>query len=121
MRTPPKFLYFDLGNVILPFDYMIAVRQMADVAGVPVQVVHEVVFDNGLETAYECGDVTTEQFYETFCQGTGAHPDFDALLVASSDMFQLNEAVADLILQLRRSRYRRPGACCRRCPGCRCG
>ena len=76
MSKPPKFLYFDLGNVVLPFDYLVAVRQMADVAGVPPAVIQEVVFDSGLEIAYERGEMTTEQFYETFCQRTGKRPDF---------------------------------------------
>ena len=106
MSKPPKFLYFDLGNVVLPFDYLVAVRQMADVAGVPPAVIQEVVFDSGLEIAYEQGDLTTEQFYEAFCQRIGKRPDLEALLVASSDMFQLNKAVADLILQLRNAGHR---------------
>ena len=106
MSKPPKFLYFDLGNVVLPFDFLVAVRQMADVAGVPPAVIQEVVFDSGLEIAYETGDLTTEQFYEAFCQRIGKRPDLEALLVASSDMFQLNKAVADLILQLRNAGHR---------------
>ncbi len=107
MRTlPPKFLYFDLGNVVLPFDYLIAVRQLAAVAGVSPEVIQEVVFDSGLQTAYERGDMTTKQFFEAFCQRTGKRPDYEALLVASSDMFHLNEAVADLILRLRNAGHR---------------
>lgn len=102
----PTFLYFDLGNVVLPFDYLVAVRQMAEVAGVPDADIQRIVFDSGLETAYERGDMTTEQFYEAFCQQTGKQPDLDALLVASSDMFRLDEAVADLILRLRGAGYR---------------
>ncbi len=103
---PPKFLYFDLGNVVLPFDYLIAVRQMADVAGVSEQVIQEVVFDSGLEPAYERGDMTTEQFFEMICQRLGKRPDFDAFVVAASDMFWENPAVVDMILRLRRAGHR---------------
>lgn len=102
----PNFLYFDLGNVVCPFDYSVAVRQMAGVAGVLPAVIQEVVFDSGLENAYEQGDMTTQQFYEAFCQRIGKRPDSEALLVASSDMFRLDEAVAELILQLRKSGHR---------------
>jgi len=103
---PPKFLYFDLGNVVLPFDYLSAVRQMADVAGVSEQVIQEVVFDSGLEPAYERGDMTTEQFFEMICRRLGTRPDFDAFVVAASDMFWENPAVVDLILRLRRAGHR---------------
>ncbi|HPM79465.1 MAG TPA: HAD family phosphatase [Candidatus Anammoximicrobium sp.] len=106
MHATPKFWYFDLGNVVLPFDYQVAVRQMAGVAGVPPEVIQEVVFDSGLETAYERGDMTTEQFYEAFCERIGKRPEWGDLLVASSDMFRLDQAVADLILGLRRSGHR---------------
>jgi len=107
MRTlPPKFLYFDLGNVVLPFDYLTAVRQMAGVAGVSEQVIQEIVFDSGLEPAYERGDMTTEQFFEMICERLGKRPDFGAFVVAASDMFWENESVVDLILRLRRSGHR---------------
>lgn len=106
MPQTPKFLYFDLGNVILPFDYLVAVRQMAEVAGISEAEVQRVVFASGLQDAYERGEVSTPQFHEAFCQKTGKEPEIDALLVASSDMFQLNQAVADLILRLRGGGYR---------------
>jgi hypothetical protein len=41
---PPKFVYFDLGNVIVDFDREHAVRQMADVAGITPQATHAAVF-----------------------------------------------------------------------------
>lgn len=107
MRTrPPKFLYFDLGNVILPFDFMVAIRQMADVAGVSASLIHAVLFDDALEPAYERGDLTTEEFFETVCRRIGKRPDLDAFLLASSDMFRLDQAVADLILRVRQSGQR---------------
>lgn len=106
MQKPPAFLYFDLGNVVLTFDYQTAVRQMSTVAGLPESVVREVVFDSGLQDEYERGVLTTAEFYEAFCQRTGKRPGLAPLLVASSDMFQLDTAVADLILALRRSGYR---------------
>lgn len=106
MPQTPTFFYFDLGNVILPFDCLVAVRQMAEVAGVSEAQVQRVVFDSGLQADYERGQITTQQFHEVFCQQTGKRPDIDLLLVASSDMFQLNHAVADLILRLRGGGYR---------------
>lgn len=105
LRTP-TFLYFDLGNVVLPFDYLIAIRQMAELAGVPAAEIQQIVFDSGLQMAYECGAVTTVQFYAAFCEQTGKRPDLDGLLVASSDMFQADETVVDLILRLRGFGYR---------------
>jgi putative hydrolase of the HAD superfamily len=100
-RSPPAFLYFDLGNVVLTFDYEVACRQMGEVAGLPAHVIREVVYDTGLENAYERGDLTSEQFYEIFCQRSDTRPDMHKLLRASSDMFELNEAVVAILPQLR--------------------
>ena len=36
---PPKFIYFDLGNVLLRFDHELACRQMAAVAGTTPELV----------------------------------------------------------------------------------
>ncbi len=103
---PPSFLYFDLGNVVLRFDPQIAVRQMAELIGADARTIHEIVYDSGLQTAYELGELATDQFYETICEGTGTNPDRDALLVAASDMCQLDEAVADLIRRVRSAGHR---------------
>ena len=37
-----RFLYFDLGNVLLTFDQRKAARQMADVAGITPEKVWEI-------------------------------------------------------------------------------
>jgi FMN phosphatase YigB (HAD superfamily) len=95
-----------LGNVVLTFDYVIACRQMGEVAGVPADVIRELVYDSGLETAYERGDLTSPQFYEAFCQRSGTRPDMERLLRASSDMFELCEDVARILVRLRAAGHR---------------
>ena len=102
---PPSFFYFDLGNVLLMFDEDIAARQIADVSGVAVKRIKEVVFD-GLGPCYERGEVDTRQFYEIFCEQTGTQPDYEALKHASSDMFSLNARIVPLVAALQRAGYR---------------
>ncbi len=69
-----RFLYFDLGNVLLKFDHRLASRQMGEVAGVPADVVWEVVFAGDLEQRYESGEIGDREFYEIFCQQTSSRP-----------------------------------------------
>lgn len=101
MATPPRFIYFDLGNVIVNFDHRRGARQMAELAGVSEQLVWEVVFQSDLEMEYERGAITTREFYEAFCARTRTRPDYQALLLAASDIFTLNESMVPLLTELR--------------------
>lgn len=100
---PPKFFYFDLGNVLLFFDHRRAARQMAEVAGVPPEMVWEIVFASGLEQRYEAGKLSTQEFYEIFCEQTGARPDYQALAAAAGNIFEVNAPLLALLERLSES------------------
>ena len=72
---PPRFIYFDLGNVILNFDHRLMARQMAGVSGVQEGLVWEVLFEAGLEARYEAGEIDDAGFYAAYCEAVGAMPD----------------------------------------------
>lgn len=103
---PPKFLYFDLGNVLLTFSHRKAAEQMAAVAGVAVEQVWQVVFEDGLERRFESGQIDDRQFYQDFCRGVATNPDYDALLRAGSEIFEVNAPIIPLLAQLRAAGYR---------------
>lgn len=103
---PPRFIYFDLGNVLLFFDHHLAARQMAEVAGIPAERVWQVVFESDLAPRYESGEVDDRAFYEAFCRATDTRPDFDALLLAGSDIFTLNVSIVPVVAALRAAGYR---------------
>lgn len=113
---PPRFLYFDLGNVLLNFDHRLACRQMGEVAGVPADVVWEVVFAGDLEMRYEAGEIGDREFFEIFCRQTGSRPDFDALLAAGSRIFTPNVSIIPVVAALMAA-GRRLGILSNTCPG----
>ena len=102
----PKFLYFDLGKVLLDFDIWQMYRQIAEVAGIDPAKVREVVFENELQRQYETGRLSSREFYEAFCQQTGARPDYEALAAAASDIFTLNLSMLPVVAQLAQAGYR---------------
>jgi glucose-1-phosphatase len=99
---PPEFIFFDFGNVICFFDHHRAARQAAEVAGVPEARAFEVIFGqpDGLEWKYESGQLSDEQFYESFCAATGAKPDAAKFHHANADIFTLNLEILPLIAHL---------------------
>jgi putative hydrolase of the HAD superfamily len=100
MRDAPQFLYFDLGNVLLMFDHRRGCRQMAELTDTDPQLVWNFAFESGLELEYEAGLVSSQEFYQRFCEATGTRPDFDKLAVAASDIFEVNVPVKAIVGQL---------------------
>jgi FMN phosphatase YigB (HAD superfamily) len=105
-KTRPKFLYFDLGQVLLNFDVELVLRQMAAVAGIDPGRVAQAIFASGLQARYEAGAVSSRGFYEEFCRQTGAQPDYDALAAAGTDIFTLNVPMLPVVAHLREAGYR---------------
>ena len=107
-RTPaaPKFIYFDLGNVLLFFDHRRACRQLADLTGVDAQRIWELLFASGYELDFEAGRISSRQVHERFLQETGAQLDFDSFARAFSDIFEVNLGVKIVLAQLAYCGYR---------------
>ena len=97
---PPKFIYFDLGNVLLYFDHRRACRQMAAEAGTSADKVWDAVFAGDLELRYESGELDDRAFYEAFCQATDTRADFDRLQLAGSEIFEINHSLVPVVAQL---------------------
>jgi FMN phosphatase YigB (HAD superfamily) len=97
---PPKFLYFDLGNVLVNFTVERMCRQIGAAADLEPAAVEAALWGDGLQQQYESGRITTAQFYELFCQRTGRRPAFDALAAAGNDIFTINGPILPVITQL---------------------
>jgi glucose-1-phosphatase len=106
MSIPPKFLYFDLGKVLVDFSVERMLDQMAVVVGIPAEAVREAAFGNGLMRQHETGQLSTREFYEAFCQATATRADFGRLVAAAADIFELNLSMIPLVTQLRQAGYR---------------
>ena len=103
---PLKFLYFDLGKVLVDFSVEQMFRQLGEVAGVEPGRVEEVLFDGELQQQYETGQISGPEFYEAFCRQTGTRPDYDALRWAGSAIFELRVTMVPVVAQLYRAGHR---------------
>ncbi len=103
---PPKFIYFDLGNVLLNFSDERASRQMAVVCGAAPELILEAMFSRGMKQQLETGQLTNEAFYEAFCELTGTRADQAALELAGSDIFDENQTIIPIVAQLEAAGHR---------------
>ena len=102
----PKFLYFDLGKVLVDFSYDQMLAQIGAVAGIEQEAVRAAIFDGDLLPQLESGRLSSAEFYEAFCVATGSRPAFAALAAAASEIFSLNLPVLPIVAQLQQAGYR---------------
>lgn len=96
-----SFIYFDLGNVIVNFSHQQMVDQIAAVARVDSQRVHDLIFDKQLQYRYETGQINTSGFHQHFVAETGSDVTTDALAEAASSIFTLNSEIVPILGNLR--------------------
>lgn len=96
-----KFVFFDLGNVLVHFDHNIAAQNVAKLAGCDSALAKEVIFTSGLQDKLETGLVTSDEFASTIVQQLGCELHCEALLEAISNIFRPNEGILLLLEQLK--------------------
>jgi glucose-1-phosphatase len=101
-----KFLYFDLGMVLVTFDVGQMLRQIGSAAGVSSEQAHEAVFGDGMMRQHEAGQLNSREFYEAFCSKIGSRPNYDRLIAATADIFELNLPMLPIVSQLQQAGHR---------------
>ena len=106
MSKTPIAIYFDLGNVLLTFDHLRACSQIAVTCGLTTDRVRACLFEgDGLQLAYERGEVTSKEFCDRFRSHVDAIVADEELLLAGSDMFAQNTAILPIAAHLNSSGY----------------
>lgn len=101
--TKPSIVVFDLGKVLLDFDYAIAGRRIAARSRVSAAEVQQFLDHSPLLFRYETGLITRQEFFET----VRAHTGFDGSLAEFggffADIFTEMPAMTALHATLRRN------------------
>ena len=101
----PKFIYFDLGKVLVDFSFERMYRQMGEAAGIdPGQV--QAVLAAGLQADYETGKLDSRAAHEVFCRQTGTRPDYEAFSLACNDIFTPIDSMLPVVAQLYHAGHR---------------
>lgn len=93
----PKFVYFDLGNVLALFDHRIAAQNLARISQRNVETVMDQLFVTDLQTRYETGLVTSQQYVREINRTLDCNLSDAAVLEAISDMFQPNWPIIEAL------------------------
>lgn len=98
-----KFVYFDLGNVLVHFDHNIAVQSVAQLVGREASVVKQALFTSGLQDQLETGLIDSGEFIESVVHELECQLDREQLLEAISAIFHPNDSIIVLLDQLKRA------------------
>jgi len=96
-----KTVVFDLGKVLVDFDYTIAARRIAARSKVPPEKIRSFVDYSPLLFRLERGEVTTQQFYEEVCAATGFDGSFEEFANFFADIFVPIEPMVEIQAALR--------------------
>jgi FMN phosphatase YigB (HAD superfamily) len=99
----PRAVVFDLGKVLVDFDYRIAAQALAARARVSAQEVSRLIDQSHLLVSYETGQLATHAFYRQVCDGTGFCGDLEEFGRLFGDIFTPIEPMLELHAQLRKN------------------
>lgn len=99
-----KAIVFDLGNVLLPFDYSIAVRRLNTIEENLGEVFLSFYKANyELHRSFERGDLPEEKFISTMLDALHNIIDVETFCKIYSEVFTVNENVASLLPELKQN------------------
>jgi len=102
MRITPQVVVFDLGKVLLDFDYNIAAGKIAARGRISPDEVKRLIDQSPLLFSYETGRMTKEQFFSEVCAVTGFCGNLDEFSRYFGDIFVPIEPMVALHAELRR-------------------
>lgn len=101
VNTMIRFIFFDLGNVLVKFSIARLLEQGAALTGCEIDTVRSGLFADGISARYECGDITEDEYCSHFVHTTGIDVDRERLENALCDIFTLNESIIPALEELR--------------------
>ncbi len=99
----PEVVVFDLGKVLVDFDYGIAARRIARQGSMDAAAVQRFIDQSPLLYRYETGGLTREQFFAEVRRETGFAGTFDEFAGFFADVFSPIEPMIALQDELRRA------------------
>lgn len=100
----PEVVVFDLGKVLVDFDYSIAARRIAARSTMAPRDVQHFIDHSPLLFRYETGLMTRQEFFGEVCKATGFQGDIDEFAQCFADIFSPMEEMIGLHRRLRQQR-----------------
>lgn len=102
-----RFVYFDLGNILLFFSISRLLHQIAEVAGASEEELKLIIFSEKKYLALESGEITSKEYFSQICSDLGRTIDAEKFLEATNNIFWVNESILPVIRNLSKKSFPR--------------
>ena len=102
-----RFVYFDLGNVLLKFSLRRLLHQVAELVETDEERVRAVLFDDKIYVSLESGGMSGREYFERVLAGFGKEIRLEDFLQATNNIFWVNEPILPLCRHLSKSLFPR--------------
>ena len=99
--SAPQVVVFDLGKVLVDFDYRIAVERLAARCDLPAGELNRLINQSPLLLRYETGLMTTAEFFAAFQAASGYRGDIAEFSRVLPDIFTTIDPMITLHAELR--------------------
>ena len=99
-----RTIFFDLGNVLIFFSLQKMCEQVAAYCDLNLEFVKAIMHEYG--DPYERGNMTNQIIFDQFCQFSKKNLDFQAFMNKAGDIFEPNDPVISIALQLKKNGHR---------------
>ncbi|GAB2506873.1 HAD family hydrolase [Lysobacter humi (ex Lee et al. 2017)] len=96
----PALVLFDLDGVLVEYDRARRVRYLAQATGAPEPVVHQALFDSGLEARFDAGTVSTARYLAMLGEAIGRPVDVALWAAARGAAMRLSDDTVSLVTQV---------------------
>jgi FMN phosphatase YigB (HAD superfamily) len=100
----PSVVVFDLGKVLVDFDYTIAAKKIAAKGTLLAEKIYEFIALSPLLFKYETGLITREEFFSAVCEATGYCGDIEEFGGFFADIFTPIDSMVELHGALRKAK-----------------
>jgi putative hydrolase of the HAD superfamily len=100
-----KAILFDLGKVLVHFEFAPAYRRFERATGIPADRIKNYFLTSGIEVLYDGGKITSMEFYRQVKKELGHKLTFTQFKKLWNEIFTPNRPVVNLLQRLKR-RYR---------------
>lgn len=101
-----RTIIFDMGNVLVHFSHDRMCGQIGALCGQSGGDIQRLLIDSGLQWDFERGRMTPKELHRQVVELIGQSLEYDAVRVAASDIFWLNEPLVPVLDELRRQGFR---------------
>ena len=101
-----RAILFDLGNVLVPVDFVRCRAALAEVCVHPPKEVQRILVESGLPMRYESGEVSSADFFDATCRLLDMNVSYEKFAAVWGEIFAPEPLVPESLLEALRARHR---------------